>query len=62
VAPPQNPSYPVFSFDGLGASRAVKITVIACVAVLGTMESTFWAKVLWARFSPSPEEESKSGG
>jgi hypothetical protein len=42
----QNPSYPVFSFQGLGASPTTKGVVIACLMVLGTMESIFWGKAL----------------
>lgn len=56
---PQNPSYPAFSFDGLGASRGVKAVVIASLTVLGTMETIFYGKWLWAKFSPAPEGESK---
>ncbi|KAF7511318.1 hypothetical protein GJ744_004883 [Endocarpon pusillum] len=59
AASPQNPSYPAFSFDGLGASRGVKVVVIAGLTVLGTMETIFWSKWLWAKFSPVPEGESK---
>ena len=60
AASPHNPSYPAFSLDGLGASRGVKVVVIAGLTVLGTMETIFWSKWLWAKFSPAPEEESKS--
>lgn len=59
AASPQNPSYLTFSFDGLGASRGVKVVVIAGLTVLGTMETIFWSKLLWAKFSPVPEDESK---
>lgn len=62
VAPPSpNPSYPAFSLDDLGASRTVKVVVIVCLTVLGTLESVVWGKALWAKTSPSPEEGSKSG-
>jgi hypothetical protein len=54
--PPANPSYPAFSFRDLGANRTVKIIVIGCLAVVGTMESLFWAKVLWAKISPPQDE------
>ncbi|MCJ1254372.1 hypothetical protein MMC24_002187 [Lignoscripta atroalba] len=54
----QNPSYPTFSFQDLGANRTVKVVVIVCLTVLGTMESIFWVQVLWAKISPpSPSEE-----
>jgi hypothetical protein len=53
---PQNPPYPAFSFRDLGASRKVKFFVIACVAVVGTIESVFWVKVAWAKLGPSPEK------
>jgi hypothetical protein len=44
-----NPSYPAFSFEGLGANRTTKVAVIACLTVVGTIESIFWAKVLWPK-------------
>lgn len=56
---PPNPSYPTFSFQDLGANRTVKVIVIVCLTVFGTLESIFWAKFLWAKFSPSPENESQ---
>jgi hypothetical protein len=59
---PGNPSYPVFSFEGLGANRTIKVVVIACLTVVGTMESIFWAKVLWAKISKSPEEKGEQEG
>lgn len=62
AASPQNPSYQTFSFDGLGASRGVKVVVVAGLTVLGTMETIFWSKFLWAKFSPVPEGESKFVG
>ncbi|MCJ1249813.1 hypothetical protein MMC30_007039 [Trapelia coarctata] len=55
--PSENPSYPAFSFEGLGANRTVKYVVIGALSVLATMESVFWAKTLSARFSPSSEDE-----
>lgn len=55
-----NPSYPTLSFKDLGASRTVKIVVIAGLSVIGTIESIFWAKVIWAKISPPPQEEPKS--
>jgi hypothetical protein len=63
-APPhQNPSFPAFSFQGLGANRTVKVVVIAALTVVGTIESVFWVKALWANFSPSPSpEETKREG
>lgn len=57
---PTNPSYPAFSFRGLGASPRLKYFLIACLTVLGTMESVFWFKILWAKFSPAPESSDKS--
>ena len=57
-----NPSYPAFSFKDLGASRTVKIIVIAGLSVIGTIESIFWIKAIWAKISPSPQEEPKSDG
>jgi hypothetical protein len=54
--PQQNPSYPAFTFQSLGAGRKVKFFIIACLAVVGTIESVFWVNVLWAKFSPSSTE------
>lgn len=53
---PANPATPEFSFKGLGASRTVKTTVVVCLSILGTMETAFWVKVLWAKFYPAKEE------
>jgi hypothetical protein len=36
---PGNPSYPAFSFEDLGANRTIKVAVIACLTVIGTIES-----------------------
>ena len=44
-----DPCHPKFSLRDLGANRAAKATVLVCLAVLGTMETVFWAKVLWAQ-------------
>src|SRR5271156_5244722 len=55
----QNPFYPAFSFRGLGAGRKAKIFVIACLTVFGTIESVFWVKVVWAKFSPSPADDGR---
>ncbi|KAL6243112.1 hypothetical protein RBB50_010212 [Rhinocladiella similis] len=57
--PKDDPSYPSFSFAGLGASRTVRITVVAALGVLGTIETVFWAKALWRYFYPSTEVTSE---
>ncbi|KIW18538.1 hypothetical protein PV08_02826 [Exophiala spinifera] len=57
--PKDNPSYPSFSFAGLGASRGVRITVMAAIGVLGTMETIFWTKALWRYLYPSTEVPKK---
>jgi hypothetical protein len=57
-----NPSYPAFSFEGLGANRTIKVAVIACLTVVGTIESIFWTKALWAKISKSTEEKGKPEG
>lgn len=51
-----DPAVPEFSFKGLSASRTVKTTVLVCLSILGTMETAFWIKVLWAKFYPKGEE------
>ncbi|KAJ9646206.1 hypothetical protein H2204_000869 [Knufia peltigerae] len=57
--PKNDPSYPSFSFAGLGASRTVRVTVLAALGVLGTLETIFWAKALWRYFYPSTEATSE---
>lgn len=54
-----NPSYPAFSLKDLDMKRGTKFFVIACLSVLGTMETVFWVKVIWAKLSPPLEEESE---
>ena len=49
--------YPAFSFQGLSTNSTVKIVVIAALSVFGTIESIFWAKVLWAWVSPPKIEK-----
>ena len=34
----------------------MRITVLVCLSILGTMESVFWFKVLWAKFYPVVQE------
>ena len=46
---PGNPFHPAFSFEGLGANRTIKVAVIACLIVVGTIESMFWAKAIATR-------------
>ncbi|KJF60800.1 uncharacterized protein CIMG_12134 [Coccidioides immitis RS] len=41
--------------DQLGASRPVKITIIICLCIFGTMETVFYAKAAMRYFDP-PEE------
>jgi hypothetical protein len=56
-----NPTYPAFSLQGLGMSKPIKIVVIAILTVFGTMESVFWAKLLWAKISPPAAEVEGEG-
>lgn len=60
--PTENPSYPSFDFKELGASRIVKIVVIVAISIGGTMESIFWAQVLWAKFGPEKVPGTLKGG
>jgi len=55
----ENPSYPAFSLEGLGANRTVKYVVYGALSVLGTIETVFWVQTLWAKFSPSREDGSR---
>ena len=72
--PNQNPSFQSASFKDLGATRTVKIVVLVCLGVLGTLETIFWTKAVWryfveskasgesthpAEFSPSAEPQKK---
>lgn len=56
---PGSPEYPSFSFAGLGATRAVKVTVLVALGVAGTLETIFWTKALlrYCFPSPSPDKE-----
>jgi hypothetical protein len=51
--------YPSMSFKETfkGISRPAKIVVIVALTIGGTMETIFWAKVLWAKFGPEVEDE-----
>ena len=62
VSPSQNPSNAAFSFESLGANRTIKVIIIGCLTVVGTIESLFWAKVLWAKISPSSVEKGDPEG
>lgn len=44
-------------FEELGASRRVRIVIIACLTVLGTIESVFWAQAAWRWFRPRAAKE-----
>ena len=48
----RNAVSPSFSFKDLGAIRAVKITVIAALSIVGTLETIFYTKALWRYFVP----------
>lgn len=54
TAPLHEQYYPSTRFSELGASRPVKVIVISVLVVLGTLESVFWTKTLWAYFFPEP--------
>lgn len=34
-------------------SKPIKMVVIAILTVFGTMETVFWAKLLWAKIAPA---------
>ncbi|KAF2490076.1 hypothetical protein BU16DRAFT_531416 [Lophium mytilinum] len=53
----KNPSFGGASLKELGANRTVRIVVIIALTIAGTAESIFWAKVLWAKFGPSPKDQ-----
>ncbi|KAM3075797.1 hypothetical protein ACMFMG_007924 [Clarireedia jacksonii] len=54
----ENPGpMPTAGFKDLGATRTVKIVVITCLSIAGTMESIFWFKMLWAKYGPVGDVE-----
>jgi hypothetical protein len=63
--PPSNPkttsdppTQSLFGFlDNLGAtSKLVKIVLITSFTIVGTMETVFCSKVLWAKFGPQADK------
>jgi hypothetical protein len=58
---PPNPTLPAFNlFHALRDSRpAVRYTVYAGLALMATVESTFWLTVIKAKFFPASSEEEK---
>lgn len=52
-----NPSYPSINFAELGANRAVKITVLVFLGILGAAETIFYAKAIY-RYLVPPEPTS----
>lgn len=58
---PRNPSLKAVSFKDLGASCTVKVVVIVCLSIIGTMESITWGSLLWAKFTLSAEEGKREG-
>lgn len=70
-APPKSDSnrgsedyYPSTGFKETwkGINRPAKIVVIVALTIGSTVETIFWAKVLWAKFGPEVEEEREEGG
>ena len=57
--PKSEPAYPSFNFADLGATRVVKVTVLAALGVFATLETVFWTKALWRYFVP-PESAASS--
>lgn len=53
---PPNPSYPIFSFEGLGMSSRTKKIVYVLLGIYGTFESMFYARLLWQKFKPPVDE------
>ncbi|MCJ1472112.1 hypothetical protein MMC13_000759 [Lambiella insularis] len=52
-----NPAHPRVSFKDLGATWTVKVVVIACLTVLGTLETIFYLRMGWAWLYPVAEGE-----
>ncbi|KAI1630084.1 hypothetical protein EDD37DRAFT_82155 [Exophiala viscosa] len=53
--------YTPFSFAGLGATRAVKITILISIGIIGTAETVFWTKALWHYFSEPTDAQPEEG-
>jgi hypothetical protein len=53
----EHQSLPIAKFSELGASRTVKLFVIAVLVVFGTMETIFWINVLWAKYGSASKEK-----
>lgn len=49
---------PSMSLAALGIGRSMKLFLIACLCVLGTMETWFWYKAFWVWWEGKGEEES----
>ncbi|KAF2177660.1 hypothetical protein K469DRAFT_719583 [Zopfia rhizophila CBS 207.26] len=58
TTPSENPSIPAFNLKDLGASRPIYYGIIVVLSILGTIESVFWIKVIWAKFF-TPEEDDR---
>jgi len=60
--PNQNQEMPMAKFSELGASRTVKIVVIIVLTIGGTLETIFWAKIIWRKFFREKEEGEEGDG
>lgn len=57
ATPTPNPPSPRITLKDLGANRTVRIVVLVALSIFGTMETIFWAKVIWAKFFQKAESE-----
>lgn len=53
---PATVDIPSLSFEALGIGRRMKLFLIACFCVLGTMETWFWYKAFWVWWKGADDE------
>ncbi|KAF4982176.1 hypothetical protein FZEAL_2153 [Fusarium zealandicum] len=42
-----NPSYPAFSFESMGLSKRMKVSILVLLSIFGTIETWFWCQTIW---------------
>ena len=48
---------PRVTLKDLGAGRTVRIVVVVCICIPGTLETVFWAKMLWRYFKGDDNQD-----
>jgi hypothetical protein len=57
-----NPELPPFSFKDLGASRKVKIVVVAFLAIVGMLEASMYGRWAWKKFGGRKDVKEERAG